>query len=117
MFYTLSMSNDDPICSNCGYELLGLPRQGRCPECGQYYNMLSGEGTKGTEAAEEKLSFIFRRIRTVVLGLMTLASVGCGSCLSFYVLQNNNNKPFGISLVIGGLLLLATIASYLYERD
>lgn len=27
----------DRICGNCGYRLIGLPRSGICPECGQQY--------------------------------------------------------------------------------
>jgi len=29
--------NDLLLCTNCGYSLLGLPTNGRCPECGTIY--------------------------------------------------------------------------------
>ena len=28
----------EPFCIHCGYTLLGLPEQGRCPECGSGYS-------------------------------------------------------------------------------
>lgn len=27
-----------PHCPKCQYDLAGLPKQGQCPECGNYYN-------------------------------------------------------------------------------
>lgn len=34
----------DKTCRACGYDLTGLEVQGRCPECGGYYDGWSGEG-------------------------------------------------------------------------
>ena len=41
-------------CVNCGYDLQGLPLQGRCPECGQPFDIASGRGLKSplSERAE-----------------------------------------------------------------
>ncbi len=30
---------DYQLCINCGYDLVGLPQEYRCPECGGQYNM------------------------------------------------------------------------------
>jgi hypothetical protein len=32
------------VCVKCGYALQGLGAQGRCPECGAYYDADSGRG-------------------------------------------------------------------------
>ncbi|HEY2588401.1 MAG TPA: hypothetical protein VGI81_21855 [Tepidisphaeraceae bacterium] len=29
----------DPYCIHCGYTLIGLPEEGKCPECGRPYRM------------------------------------------------------------------------------
>lgn len=33
-----------PTCGQCGYDLQGLAMRGRCPECGQPFDVLSGRG-------------------------------------------------------------------------
>lgn len=35
----MGMSPDTPVCYGCGYNLTGLSRQGRCPECGTPYDL------------------------------------------------------------------------------
>ena len=35
------------LCDRCGYELTGLTEEGRCPECGGYYDVWKGEGIGG----------------------------------------------------------------------
>lgn len=33
------MPDEPPICLNCEYDLTGLPRQARCPECGIAFDL------------------------------------------------------------------------------
>ncbi len=33
----LAIPSNRPYCHECGYELTGLPGEGRCPECGTEY--------------------------------------------------------------------------------
>lgn len=35
----LTSESASPVCSNCRYDLTGLPQRGRCPECGSRYDL------------------------------------------------------------------------------
>jgi len=111
------MARDERICANCGYDLMGSRPKGRCPECGNAYNAESGAGIRGSAAAEEKVSFVLRRIRTILLGVAALLCVSCGAGISYGFMQGNNLKPFVVSVMVAVLLLIGAVTSYLYERD
>jgi hypothetical protein len=32
-------ARQDPFCIHCGYTVMGLPEEGKCPECGRPYRM------------------------------------------------------------------------------
>jgi len=105
------------VCVKCGYDLMGSRPRGRCPECGNPYSADSGQGVRGSEAIEERTGFILRRARTVIIGLCALGSVSCGAGFSFAISQTQNMRPFVVSLIVAGLLSLAAVTSYLYERS
>jgi hypothetical protein len=40
----------DPVCDECGYSLRGLGLDGRCPECGNAFNLGTGAGAREHDA-------------------------------------------------------------------
>lgn len=67
----LHAADPERNCSKCNYDLLGLADQGRCPECGQRYNVLTGQGLRGTAGAlseaQQRADRILARVRTISL--------------------------------------------------
>ncbi len=104
------------MCSGCGYELTGLAVRGYCPECGQEYDASSGIGlTSHFSARHARGAFIVARIRTIVLALVAVAIFGLGVLAS--VMMQNAVRPLVIASLIAGVVALAAVASFLYERD
>jgi len=107
----------DPVCPHCGYELVGLPRRGHCPECGKYYDQLASPRA-AERAAEARRVFWLRRTRTIFVALIALSFLMCSGYFAWSPPSGSGpNRPMFAGLLCTGLAVLATIASYLYERD
>lgn len=112
--------SDTIACSKCGYELLGLPTKGECPECGQRYNMAIREGTTDPKyAARDKFDWFMRRARTLVLIALALLVMMCGGVLQWIVTAGRAywGRASGVAMVVAVVILLAALASYLTEKD
>ena len=108
------MALDPPICGKCGYDLSGLGRQGRCPECGTVFNLATGKGVRSASDAMRRGDRLVRRLRTIACALFGVAMLACAGCLQWV-------RPTGRSIWIGGVFagmaFLAAVVSYIYEKD
>ena len=109
-------SGRDRSCDRCGYDLVGLARQGRCPECGQYFDVYSGEGLySGVSARHRRGHRLMARLRTVLIALATVMVMVCGGLMSF--VARNPARAIGIASVIAAVGVLAAITSFVCEKD
>ena len=106
---------DNAHCNRCGYDLTGLSRDGRCPECGQSYDVDSHRGTYNRNDPLQRSDHIIRRVRLIALFSAT-AMVMVGSGVASMRMTNPK-----IPLIIGGLIVLVlvpcTVLSYLSGRE
>ncbi len=106
----------DAACGKCNYDLAGLTVAGQCPECGQYFNRRSGEGLK-TDGAyssrQARADALLARLRTIALAVLTVICIS-GAVAS--ELAVGNTRWMAICLLIGSIMLLATITSFVYEK-
>lgn len=106
------------ICGKCGYDLSGVNRlTGTCPECGNFYDAMSGRGLQREEASShrQKMDRLVARLRTISIGAFTLCVLACGGLAS--QISQNPYRPLAIAGVIGGVGVLATVTSFLYEKE
>lgn len=100
----------DRECEHCGYDLAGLRGRGRCPECGEYYDLHDPARTASrTEQRYQRGA----RLLTLALALAAVGVVVAGGLLSLVVKQPM--RPIALSLLFGGVLGLAALTRYLYE--
>ncbi|MEM0915574.1 MAG: hypothetical protein AAGB29_13235 [Planctomycetota bacterium] len=106
---------DSVFCAECGYELTGLNHAGQCPECGAAFDVGSGIGvSSGVSRRNERGDLLMKRIRTIVLALITLGIVGLTAVIAW---ANQSSKPIIWGALFVGLGLLATITSLVYHRS
>ena len=75
----MSRRMDGKTCSRCGYELTGLEAEGRCPECGGYYDSWSGEGVGGGPMESVRRGdWVVRLMQSIGLLILALALIGLG---------------------------------------
>jgi predicted ATP-dependent serine protease len=114
------MLNRPKACANCGYELVGMGSRGSCPECGTYWNALTGENIEaGGAERRRRVGKAVDRIRTVVLVVAAGVMLVCGGLLSWaaHAAGGNVLRPVVIAGIIAGLLVLAAVTSFVYEDD
>lgn len=102
-------------CDRCRYDLAGLPDVGQCPECGNPYSIRAMLGVVVPEPGYAQGERWARRFRTLFLIVLALMMLSCGGLLSMIVPRGD--RAWGVAGVLAGLLLLAALTSYVYEKD
>lgn len=104
-------------CSQCGYDLTGLPGlQGACPECGQFWDVMTGRGLGDLSDKGRRRSYsLLNRVRTVLVVLFTLCVLACGGLAT--LVASNPWRPVALAGIIAVVGVLAAVTSYVYEDD
>lgn len=113
-------SNAELPCRHCSYDLTGLRRKGKCPECGQEYDMITGAGiAAGAAEAHRRGDRLMAKLRTAMLLLGVVMVMSCGGLLSAlaYTWGGNWLRPLAIAAVVAGVLLMGAVLSYLSLRE
>lgn len=116
---------DGARCGSCGYDLSGLGIEGRCPECGQTFDRISGEGLKpdarsgrsfGEGAAERhrRGDRLVRQLGALFMGALALATLACGGVIALAV--EDWRYPVATAALVAGIFALAGAGWYL-END
>lgn len=103
-------------CGHCGYELTGLEAEGRCPECGGYYDSWSGEGVGGGPMESVRRGdWVVRLMQSIGLFILALAIMGLGSLFSW---RSGDKTPviFGGVIAVIFLAMSVTIAVSLKKK-
>lgn len=107
----------EPVCDHCGYDLGALRRAaGTCPECGQPYDLMRGQGVSTGGAAERhrRGDRVMTGLRTAFLALLALGLLGCGGMLSW--LAKNPWPPLLTFGLFAAVAALAAVVSALSGR-
>ena len=104
-------------CSGCGYDLTGGAREGRCPECGQAYDVSTGKGVTKRSAAMEahyrgdRVVYLFKLWTLILLAVIC---AGLGGLRGLMV--DDPARPIAIGLLFGGLFAFGALATWFTER-
>lgn len=107
---TIPPSLVSDVCPNCGYSLVGLPAEGKCPECGGVYDssqvILYGWGRGQFENLANAKRSRIARASVVWVGLLAGVAIG---------LQSNrpSSDPFVAAL---GVTVLSSVTYMLVKR-
>jgi predicted RNA-binding Zn-ribbon protein involved in translation (DUF1610 family) len=71
-------SNEEAVCFSCGYSLVGLPREGLCPECGEPVAR-SYEGDRLVHSAPEYLRKLHLGVTLILVSVIGSIIVGFGT--------------------------------------
>jgi hypothetical protein len=95
-------------CDRCGYELTGLDVQGRCPECGGYYDSWSGEGIGGGPMESVKRGdWVVRLFQAICLAFLAVVMVGLGVLFNW---KSGETLPLIFMGAIGAIFLASSIS-------
>lgn len=97
---------NERYCDSCGYELLGLPMRGKCPECGEPF------GVSGSVARKEPL--LVRHGFSIGIGILAVMILTCGGVLSIW-----STKPLNLivtTLCVAGVFGGGAVLLYLGEK-
>ena len=97
-------------CHHCNYDLVGLPNQGTCPECGEKYDKLSLY-----RAAKAREPAFVRHIKWLTLAAFTVIVLICGGLLSLKA--TNTLGAIVITLIIAVVSGFGAFAYWWVERE
>jgi len=104
-------------CEACGYDLMGLTGRGRCPECGNRYDMINNLGVTRQSAAMEAHHRGDRLVYRVKFWAMAAAAGLCiilgawGTAVS----KTQSAGPLAIGLVFAGVFGFGAFATWFTE--
>ncbi len=101
-------------CSQCKYDLSGLPGAGTCPECGQHYWVTRGKGIHTTTSGEVRGRRFAKKLRTLALLIAGLLLIVIGAALQFWAGRQN---ALLTGAGVGALILLCAGISYGLQGD
>lgn len=104
-------------CNNCGYDLMGVARKGRCPECGQAYDIDDNTGVNRRSAAMEAHERGDRVMFLVKLGCFIGLAAICvllGVWRAWGAVEPRG--PMIIGGLFGGLFAFAAFVTWFTER-
>ena len=100
-------------CRKCKYELTGLARVGRCPECGQRYNLNTGWGTLENADPTVENQIKLRKFKTFVFCWIT----GVSLLLSLAFLIVGWHYLGELGLIVTFIFFLATLARLIENQE
>jgi hypothetical protein len=87
---------------------------GRCPECGTFFDRVTGENVIRPLTPDQRSDMILRRVRTLALLIAAVSVLVCSGLLSWL---HGAPRPFWVGAFVAGVLLLGALTSYVYEKD
>lgn len=97
-------------CHRCDYDLMGLPNQGACPECGETYDKQSSYRMSHTSEA-----VLAGQIKWISLAVFTLIVLCTGSVAAML-----SDRPWGVvalTLIIAGVSGFGAFAYWWSDRQ
>ncbi len=110
--------NQQARCGECGYDLMGLPRHGRCPECGSTFDLTTGRGVRTDAAAplrHERGDPLMSRIKVGIFAGIALLSLAIGGVLA--LLSTQPQRPLAVAALIAAAFAFAAVATWYTGRD
>ena len=99
----------DKSCERCGYDLTGLAYEGRCPECGSYFDAWSGEGV--ADGARDKLrrnDWVIRLFQMLGLLFLAVLILAIGALYSW---KSNSYTPIIFTGVVSSLFPVSAVVT------
>lgn len=106
---------DPRLCNQCNYDLSGLGEQGHCPECGQAYNLRSGQGLRSRADDMQRWSRMFDRIRTITL-LAIGGSIFFAGLLIQLMFKPATYRTIAVASLFAIIFVLFGVVSFLGEK-
>ena len=101
-------------CDRCGYELTGLSEEGRCPECGGYYDYWKGEGIAGGPMdGHRRGDRVVQAMKALGLVVVAMLILGVGAV---YTWKTGGLGPIILCGVVSVIFLISAVVSGLSLR-
>ena len=105
--------NEKVRCDGCGYELMGLASPGRCPECGQRFDVDTGLGVVRRSALSESNERGDRLVMWFQVGsLAGLAGLSLAIGIWRASVSPNPSSPLAVGVLVAAVLGFGAFVTY-----